>query len=186
MAPFSQIMCERSIKMTPPTGPPDLKLCVFYNWQSLHELVAAPPPPRPRLIHSSRSRGDWRPPGVSWRLLLELWATGGIVLQLWELFTKRKKQVSETNDSSSNLVPNCPATVGILCLDINCSKSQMNLTALAFCDCKVGPEAPAHHPGKPKSVEGNCCCHPRVYLGAVMLNKAVGKVGQQGAAPWRL
>lgn len=60
VASLSQITCERSVKMVSPTGPADLKLCVFYDWQSLHGLGAAP-----RLVHSLKSRGGWRPPGVS-------------------------------------------------------------------------------------------------------------------------
>ena len=87
-----------------------------------------------------------------------------------------KGQDSEINDPGSNLVPNSLADMGTLCLATNCSKPQMNLTALAFCDFKLGPDAPPHHPGIPESVEGNYCCHPRAYPGAVMPNKAVGKV----------
>lgn len=55
-------------------------------------------------------------------------------------------------------------------------KPQMNLAALGFYDCEVGPDIPLHCPGLPGSTR-ETGCHLRIYPRAAALDAVVGWAG---------
>ena len=151
--------------MFPLTEPADQQLCMFCNCKFLHGLVTL------WLIHlpSPQSWESLRPPGVSKGLLLELWVQEGNC-SLWKCLTRKKEQVSETIDPGSNIVPNFFGRHRHPMPVMYRFEPQINLTALADCDCEVGSDAPLHHPGISKSIWRNCDCCLKIYPRAAMLN----------------